>query len=303
MKYPLHEFARVGIVHHMFYAANLNDPHDHARTLAQVARRDDIDTFDCCLPYDQRQREKLIPIIRSCGKEQITYAIHQHPFGALPPASPVPHEQAQCRLIMKDMIEMAAAIGATHFIFVSGGPQPQAATVAHYRAFEDFCRWLCGELKRHNITALIEPFDFSVDKKFLYGPTEQCVTLIEALHPDVNNLAIELDFAHVPLMGESFSHAVTTVAPYLKRVHLGNCIFKNRGHALYGDRHPPIGIEGGAIGVPQLAEILRLLLAIKFLDRNNRGALLIEVAPLPEHTAEDTIRDSLISLHEAWAMA
>lgn len=303
MKYPLREFARIGIVHHLLHSAALCNPEDHAQTLMQLAQRGDIDTFDCCLPYDQGQRENLISVIRTCGKEQIAYAAHQFPFYDLPPTSLAPHEQAQCRLIMKDMVESAVAIRATHFLFASGRPPAQDAREAHYTAFESFCRWLCGELKRYNITALIEPFNFSIDKKFLYGPTEQCVKLIEALHPDVNNLAIELDFAHVPLMGESFSHAVTTVAPYLKRVHLGNCIFKDPEHALYGDQHPPIGIKGGEIGVPQLAEILRLLLAIKFLDRNNRGALLIEVVTLPEHTAEDTIRDSLICLHKAWTMA
>lgn len=52
-----------------------------------------------------------------------------------------------------------------------------------------------SKLAPFNITALLEPFDIEIDKKFLYGPTEKCVELIESLQPDCSNFAIELDVA------------------------------------------------------------------------------------------------------------
>ena len=186
------------------------------------------------------------------------------------------------------------------FIFASGGPTPAAATAANHAAFADFCRWLCGELKPHGITALLEPFDMTIDKKFLYGPTKECVALIESLRPDVDNLAIELDAAHVPLMGETFEDASRTVAPHLKRVHLGNCVLRDKANPRYGDTHPPMGYPGGEIDVPELTKILRALLEIGFLNLKERGSLVIEMTPWPDKSVEETIADGFERLNAAW---
>jgi sugar phosphate isomerase/epimerase len=235
-------------------------------------------------------------------KTDIVFAIHFFPFKKFHLASPDYREQSQVRLIVEDMIEQAVMIDAKGLIFASGGPSEQQATDEHYSSFANFCRWLCGKLKPHGITALLEPFDTTIDKKFLYGPTEKCVQLIESLKPEVDNFAIELDLAHVPLMDESFFHAIKTVAPYLKRVHLGNCVLKDKSHPRYGDTHPPIGFEGGEIDIPELTEILRCLAEVGFLNTNDRGPLLIEMTPWPGKSINETIKDNLGRMYEAWEM-
>ena len=302
MKGEIKEYARIGLVHHMLYPASMEDADHHAETLARFARRDDIETFDCCLPYGEQRREKLIPLIRDCGREKV-FATHLFPLRKISLASTSPPEQGIIHMVIKDMVECAAAIGASGFIIASGGPPPDRATKAHHDAFRDFCRWLCGGLRPHGITALLEPFDTNVDKCFLYGSTRECVKLIESLRPEVDNLGIELDLAHVPLMGESFEGAIRTVAPCLKRVHLGNCVLKDTAHPLYGDMHPPIGLASGEIDVPELAVILRFLLDVGYLVRENRGALLLEMTPWPGKTVEETIADGFDRLNRAWELA
>lgn len=314
MKDDIREYARIGLVHHMLHPGCMEDPDDHERTLGSFAGRGDIETFDCCLPYGDERRARLIPIIRNCGKEDVAFAAHLFPFRKLSFAEPNPNERAQVRMIVKDMVDCAAAIGATGFVFPSGRPPPAEASPAHYAAFADFCRWLSGELEPHGITALLEPFDTDVDKKFLYGSTRACVELIESLRPGVPNLGIELDLAHLPLMGETFEEAIRTVAPYLKRVHLGNCVFSDESHPLYGDKHPPIGVEGGEIDVPEVAGILRCLLEAGYLGREERGCLVMEMTPWPGFhvgtekdrtyrpgkTVEETVADSFERLGAAW---
>ena len=126
---------------------------------------------------------------------------------------------------------------------------------------------------------------------------------IESLKPETDNLGIELDVAHVPLMGESFETAIRTVAPYLGRVHLGNCVLRDKTHPHYGDTHPPIGLPGGEIDVPELLQILRLLLDAGFLSTENRGNLLIEMTPWPGRSVEQTIADGFGRLNAAWKEA
>lgn len=301
MNDDLRQYARVGLVHHMLYPRCMEDPDDHLQTLSAFVQRADIETFDCCLPYGGERRAKLIPLIRDSGKEAIVFATHLFPLRKLGFTTPAPHEQAQVRMIVEDMIEQAVAIGATGFIFASGGPAPAQAGPEHHAAFRDFCCWLTQALAPHGITALLEPFDTDVDKKFLYGSTENCVGLIESLGPATTNFGIELDVAHLPLMRESFEDAIRTVAPHLKRVHLGNCVLADPSHPRYGDTHPPVGFESGEIDVPELTRILRCLLDVGFLQPEHRGALLLEMTPWPGRTVEETITDNFDRLARAWS--
>ena len=300
VKEEIRDYAKLGYVHHTLYPDSQFDPDDHVETLLRFVSRGDMDTFDFCLPYGEERRRGLIRAIRACGKDDITLTTHLFPLRKIPLGSRIPYEQAQVRMIVADIVEQAAATGVTGLIFASGGPPAAEAEPEDRAAFRDFCRWLCGELKPHGVTALLEPFDTDVDKKFLYGPTGDCASLVESLRPGIDNFGIELDFAHLPLMGEVFEDAVRSVAPYLRRVHLGNCVFRDRAHPLYGDKHPPIGLPGGEIDVPELTRILRSLLDVGFLNRQCRGCMLTEMTPWPGKSVEETIADSRERLARAW---
>ncbi len=300
MKEDIREYARIGLVHHLLHPGCAGDADEHARTLAAFVRRDDIETFDCCLPYGHDRRRRLIPVVRDCGKTDVAYALFLFPSRKISLGSLSPAEQGLARLAVSDQIELAAAIGAAGFVFSSGADVPEARPAAR-EAFADFCRWFCGELKAPGITALLEPFDTDVDKKCLYGPTERCVELIESLRPEVDNLKIELDMAHLPLMGETFDHAVRTAAPHLGRVHLGNCVLADPSHPLYGDKHPPLGLPGGEHDVPELTAFLRLLLEAGYLKRGRRRSLVLEISPFPGKSVDETVADNLARLARAWA--
>lgn len=300
MTAELGEFARLGLVHHMLYPRCVDDPDDHAHTLERFVRRTDIETFDCCLPYGSERRERLVRAIRESGKEKVVLAIHLFPLRKLSLAATSYAEQAQVRMILTDMIEQAAAIGASGFIFASGGPPFAEGTAAHHTAFLDLCRWLCDRLARHRIEALLEPFDFDCDKRFLYGPLDRNLELISRLAGEFSNVGIELDTAHLPLMREGFTSAIRRAAPWIRRVHLGNCVTRHPADPFYGDKHPPIGYPAGDIDVPQLVEILAALQEVGFLDRANRGDLVVEINPFPGRTEDESVADNFQRLREAW---
>jgi sugar phosphate isomerase/epimerase len=301
MNLPLPRFARLGLVHHMLHARSLEDPDEHAATLEALLRRSDIETLDCCLPYGRERQERLVRAIRASGKEHITFAVHLFPYKKFTPAATSPTEQAQVRLIMNDFVNQAAAMGATGFIFAAGSPPASEATAAHHRAFADFCRWLCERLAPHGIDALLEPFDFDFDKRFLHGPLDRTLELVAEVTADFPNFGLELDMAHLPLMREPFVSAIERTAPWLKRVHLGNCVMRDKADPFYGDRHPPMGYPGGEIDVPQLQEILTTLLDVGFLQSANRGDLVIEMNPFPGRSVDDSVRDNVDRVETAWA--
>ena len=298
MQARLEDYARLGLVFHMIYADALDDPARHACKLRELVARDDIETLDCCLPYGDEYRKSLIPVVRDCGKE-VVYALHLIPLRKLSLASPSPVDQAQARLLVADQIRMAAAVNASACVFASGLDLPDQRDAAK-AAFREFSRWFCLELRAHGMRGLLEPFDRDVHKKYLYGPTEDCVALIESLQPEVDNVGIELDLAHLPLLGESFEHAFEVGAHYIERVHIGNCVIGDPAHTLYGDWHPPLGIEGGEIDVPELTDALHWAMETGFLSRKKRGALLLEILPPPDQPLETLIEDARRKLNEAW---
>lgn len=299
MKENIREYAKLGLVHHMLYPACTVDPDYHVQTLTEFLKRTDIEALDCCLPYGEERRQALIPLAKSCGKD-VSYALHLFPCRKISLSSLDFQEQSLARLVIKDQIDMAAAIGATGFVYVSGADVPENRPAAR-EAFKDFTRWFCGELKPHGITALLEPFDRTIDKKYLYGPIDDCVALMEEISRDYDNIGIELDVAHLPLMFEDFESSIRRCGAFIKRVHLGNCVLKDTSHPLYGDKHPPMGFEGGEIDEPQLTRILSALLEAGFLSKEDRKPLILEMTPFPGKTPEYTVERSMELLESAWA--
>ncbi|MBU8902715.1 MAG: TIM barrel protein, partial [Victivallales bacterium] len=299
MNGDIREYAKLGLVHHLLYSEYLNSSEKHVETLLKFIKRTDIETFDCCLPYGEDYRQLLIPAIRECGKTNC-FAIHFYPLRSLPLAAKTPANRAQTWMIIDDMIAQAAAIEAEGFIFAAGTPSFYDAKAEDFSAFDDFCDKLCLKLKKHNITALLEPFDMDVDKKFLYGPIDDCVKLAKRISAKHDNFGFEIDMAHLPLMREDFASAIERTSPWLKRVHLGNCVLKDKNNPRWGDTHPPIGFAGGEIDIPELKIILRSLLDCGFLDKSNRGNLLIEMTPFPGKSVDYTVNDNFTRLEQAW---
>ena len=296
----LHEFARLGLVHHMLYSRCVTDPDYHATTLEALVGRTDIETFDCCLPPGADRQRRLIRVIRESGKKNIVFAIHLFPLRTRSLATTSRTEQAEVRATLLDLIAQAAAIGASGFIFASGGPPYAEGTPAHHAAFLDLGRWLCERLGAHDMVALLEPFDFDHDKRFLYGPLDRNIEYVAQLATEFPNIGVELDMAHLPLMREDFASAIRRAAPWIRRVHLGNCVSRFPTDPFYGDRHPPIGYPLGEIDVPQLTEILSTLKEIKFLDQTRRGDLVLELNPFPGRSEDDSVADNFQRVRSAW---
>lgn len=296
----IEKYAKLGLVHHLLYPKCTADRDNHVATLSEFVERKDIEALDCCIPYGEEFRTSgIVEKVRNCGKD-VAYALHLFPARKISLSSLDVQEQEMTKLVLKDQIEMAAAIGATGFVFVSGADVPDNRPAAR-AAFKEFCRWFCKELKKHNIDALLEPFDRTIDKKFLYGPIDDCVELMKDLHSEgITNIGIELDMAHLPLMFEDFESSIQRCAPYLKRIHLGNCVLQDKTHPLYGDLHPPMGLPGGEIDTPELTRILRKLYEVGYLDENNRKPLVMEMQPFPGQSVEYTVAETYRRLREAW---
>lgn len=77
-------------------------------------------------------------------------------------------------------------------------------------------------------------------------------------------------------------------------------MLSNKDNSLYRDKHSPIGIEEGKIDILELTVILKGLLKIGYLNKDKRGALVLEITPFPGKSVEYIINDSSERLEKAW---
>ncbi len=295
----IRDYARIGLAHFMFYPDCVVDEQVNITTLPAILARDDIEVVDFCLPYNVAGRAGLTAALRDCDKH-LGFAIHPFPLDKICVGTTVDNEKALTRMILEDQLAAAAAAGAHAFTIASGIDPGVAERQAAIDQLREVCRWLCRQAAEHDMTVLLEPFDRDTHRRFLMGPTTECVEFVESLQPEIGNLRLQLDIAHIILSGETFEHAITTAAEHIGHIHLGNCYISDPADPFYGDKHPPIGYPGGEIDVPQLTVVLRALLNIGYLDRDQRGTMAIETRPVAGSNVEQLIQDGLARLDQAW---
>jgi sugar phosphate isomerase/epimerase len=295
----IREYAKIGLVHHMLYTASTDDPKYHAETLCRFVERDDIEAFDFCVPYTEPYRSEALKAVKRCTKNK-AYSLHLFPARKISLGSLDLTEREITKIIIRDQITQAAVAGAGEFVFISGADNIELRNNAK-EFFYEFCLWFCAELNKYKITALLEPFDRFVDKKFLYGSIDECIDLVSRVRKKYDNIGIEFDVAHLPLMGEDICKSIRKCGRLIKRIHLGNCVLKDKKSKWYGDIHPPIGIEGGEINFEELKEILWTLIDIGYLDKTDKKPLIMEMRPFDgDATIEETIKYSFDLLEKAW---
>ncbi|RPJ53999.1 MAG: hypothetical protein EHM23_29850, partial [Acidobacteria bacterium] len=242
----LAEYARLGAAHHSLYPCK-HDPDLHFRTLPCLLDRRDLEVVDLTVPYGEN-REKSIEMVRASGK-MIVYNGYLMPTPIIPLCTTSPTEREQILMVARDQVDVATRAGACCFMQSVGADPGEARRQQAFEGLGEYIRRLNEHIKeKSGMAFLIELMDRNVHKKSLCGPTREVVDFVERLREGIPDIGLVLDINHLVLMEESFSEAFERCAPFLKHIHLGNCISKDRGNPMWGGVHPPLGIEGGEIG-------------------------------------------------------
>ena len=275
-------------INHMFLDVNsMVDGNVHTETLRKVAENPYLDALDCWVWGAHKAEE--FQILRNCGK-QINYNIGDRP-GDTPifPATKDAKERAYALDILRRETEFAVETGAKKIIFGSGKDVPEERADAQKRFVEFVLDW--SRFIPKDILLTIEPTDRDVDKCFLYGDMKDTVACVEAIRQGgMENMAILLDMGHVPIMHETLESAVSTGGDYIRHIHLGNCVIRDKQHPFYGDKHPCWGLEGGEYDEKDGAKLLELLKNAGYFSRGSDQTISFEMRPLTGMGVEETIR-------------
>jgi len=206
--------------------------------------------------------------------------------------------------LVREGIDEAYDLGAVRVSLISG-PDPGEATRgkamdALVDSIEKAYAYARGA---GDLELSLKMADREFDKRFLVGPTADGVQVARRVRDRYPKFGLILSLAHLPMLHEETRDSVRIALPCLARVHIGNCVVRDRAHPLYGDSHPRFGIAGGAIGVPELAKFLRELVDARYLSDEGDQVVAFEVRPTAGEDARAVIAHSKRVLRQAWKVA
>jgi sugar phosphate isomerase/epimerase len=293
---------RLGVNHHLLFPAGMEDPAIHETTLAEVLAWPEFPVVDGYCAGDAAQRAREAAMIRASGKGMV----YNTPLlGFLPGCDPNATEAAtieRTRAVALQHLDAAAACGAHQINIASGGNPASVDREAAWAGWIDFLTWHGTEAGVRGLRVVIEPFDQSIGKNLLIGPTCDAVRSIDAVRArGVETVGLMVDMGHLPLMGESFADGVTLSHPYLWHVHLGSAVMRDPAHPWYGDYHPPLGLPDGEHDTPDLARFLTELVRNGYFS-TPAVTLTMEMRPYPGWSERASVECWLVKLADAWAL-
>ncbi|MCL5069910.1 MAG: sugar phosphate isomerase/epimerase [Actinobacteria bacterium] len=201
--------------------------------------------------------------------------------------------------ILKELIDEAYYMGSEGFTILSGF-KPDINNIEHELILAvDSVKVLCdysikksNELNKKPIDIIIETFD---DKEYaknrLIGPTKMAVEFAKEIRADFENFGLVLDLSHLPILGENFDQSLKQAREFIKLIHIGNCIIKNKNHPAFGDNHPRFCIDGGENNIDVLASFIKSLIGINYFKVPG-NTLILEVKPLSDEDSDVTVAGS-----------
>ena len=300
---PYTNYLKLGINHHLLFPAVFDDWDLHEQTLPKVAQMDVFEVLDLFLPMGAERQRREVDIICASGKE----VVYNCPLLGLEPGMDPnsSNPEIYTRTVQRALAHLEAAhrAGARKMNIASGpDPGPSERPGAKARFVQFLCE-LGREAVKREIMVLIEPFDRSIGKNLLIGPTAEAAEVVERVHQEgVESVGLMLDMGHVPLMEEDIYRAFELSAPYLYHTHLGSCVKRDPDNEFYGDKHPPWGLEEGECDIPEVVEFFDAAFEVGYLRSGQRATVTLEMQPYPGLSAEESINIWLEKLNEAWSL-
>lgn len=305
MNESLYKYMDVGLIHFMAYPQTIKGEGPILETLAEIANDEYFTLVEVTWMKDPEVRQK--------AKEMLAQAGMAVAFGAQPALLTQKlnlnaEDDAERK---KAVDQIIACVDEAYFHNARGvaflaGKDPGAAGRDKAKGLlmasvKQICKYAAS---KGTMPVLMETFDrLDFGKNAVLGPTQESVDFAAEVAKECPNFGLMLDLSHLPLLGETSKQMLTAGKPYLKHIHIGNCVMKDASHPAYGDEHPRFGIPGGENGVDELAEFLRVLLDIGYLDGKTPRPVSFEVKPIAAfgETTAAVVAGSKRTLNQAWA--
>jgi sugar phosphate isomerase/epimerase len=302
MNDPITKYCKVGLVHFMAYPSTIKGEGPIEETIRKIALDPYFDAIEITWIKDRSIRSKVKSMLET-SHLSVAYGGQPRLLTTGQNINDLDHSRRMEAIAnLKEGIDEAYELGALGFGILAGRYAEESKEDA-FQALVASTKELCAYAKsKGSLKVALEVFDYDIDKCTLIGPAAIARQYAEEVCAEFDNFGLMVDLSHFPLIHESTREAVLPVKDYIIHAHMGNCMMSNRQDPAYGDMHPRFGYPGSENDVEELADYLRLLLEIGYLDPTNRRFLSFEVRPVGDEDPDIVIANAKRTLNLAWAM-
>ena len=302
MDTSIETYMRMGLVHFMAFPECSGGGGPWEETVRHIALNPFFSAIEITHIEDPRVRERVRDLIH-LAHLSVGYGAHPAILGQKLDLNSL-NEKARSKAVavLTSHLDEAIYMGAESFVVLSGkdpgADLRSSALDALVTSLGDLCAYSAS---RKGPRIVAEVFDCDIDKCCLLGPADLARRVAERMSRNHTNFGLLVDLSHIPLLRESPAEALEPVKDYLVGAHLGNAVLETDLPA-YGDYHPIFGTPGSANDVPEMADFLRTLLRIGFLDGGSRPIVSFEVKPMEGQDPLVVLANAQRVMKEAWAL-
>mgnify|MGYP000409826804 CR=1 FL=1 len=297
MQEPIESYCRKGIVHFMLFPDCADGSGPVIDTFLQLATDGDLDVIELGQIQDRATRQELAQIARAARIDLVAAAQPRMLRDRLNLAATRDSDRSKALAAMRAELDNAVELGAGTLALMSGFDpdytQRDAALTQLVRSLQELCR----AAEEYGLQILLEPFEREGGSKALLGPTAEAVEVWRQV--GCRNFGLLLDLANMARLGERPVRALPLARECLRHVHVGACMFDPSPRPTEPPQ-PAFRATGPVDGVPQLAEFLRVLLDIGFLNTRSRPVMSFEIQPRPPCSPALALAGAKRSVRTAW---
>lgn len=296
------KYMKVGIILHMAYDGLATGEGPILECLKKIATDDYFEAVEVTQIKDDNVRRSARDMIK-CAHMTVAYGGQPRILTTGMNINDL-DEEKRCKAVesLKKGIDEAYELEAAGFSFLAGKYEEQTKNES-FDALLKSTRELCEYSKsKGDMPVVLEVFDYDIDKKSLIGPVDLAKRYAEEITKEYDNFGLMVDLSHIPMLHESIEESILPISKYIKHAHMGNTVIKDSSMPAYGDQHPRFGFPNSQNDVKELADYLRLLLKINFLNEENRPIVSFEVKPYGNEDSELIIANAKRTLNLAWEL-
>lgn len=302
MEKSMRKYMKVGIILHMAYNGLSTGEGPILECLRKIVTDDYFEAVEVTQIKDGDIRKSARDMIQ-CGHMTVAYGGQPRMLTTgMNINDLIEEERLRAVDSLKKGIDEAYELNASGFSFLAGKYEEETKEDS-FKALLKSTRELCEYAKlKGDMPVILEIFDYNIDKKSLIGPVELAKEYAEKITSEYSNFGLMVDLSHIPMLNESIEESIMPIRKYIKHAHMGNTVIKNPKMNGYGDQHPRFGFPNSENDINELAEYLRILLKIGFLNEENRPIVSFEVKPYGNEESEIVIANAKRTLNLAWEL-
>ena len=298
-----------GVIHPLIYLECRGGEGPILETLPTIVNDSDFGAIEIAPIKNPEVRQKAKALLAQSQLQVVYLPILPVLLEKLEPGSANADLRKAAMTRLKVLIDEAIDLGSV--MAMVQGPldtapdQREATTDRLIEDLQELCDYAVAKSHKKQLFITFENFDRDIEKKRLIGPTVEAAQMADSVNRP--NFGLTIDLSHLPLLGETSEHALTTAGRHLIHAHIGNCVIDHADSALYGDFHPRFGHPLGRNDLPEVVDYLKQLDSVNYWNkaRERLGStpiLSMELRTIPgEESPEAVLANGKRTFMRAWA--